>query len=92
MNKPYPVYIEWVDTIADPDGGWKDPDMTSEFFERQDNLVQQIGFVWEEDDDFLCLISMWMPSEEVPITSGRTKIPKRWILKRQKIKIKDQIS
>jgi hypothetical protein len=88
-KKPYPVYIEWVDTIGDPDGGWKDTEGTDDFFERNDNIVRELGFVWDEDDDFICLISKWMPSDDIPITAGRTKIPKKWIIKRQSLRIKD---
>ena len=80
------LYLEWVDAVADPENNWKDPDGTDEFFDRKDNMVRETGFLWHEDDDFVCLISKWMPSDDVPITAGRTKIPKRWILKRQKIK------
>ena len=82
------VYIKWVDTIGDPEGGWKDPEQTDDFFDREDNVVEEVGFVWSEDDDFLCLISKWMPSDDIPITAGRTKIPKRWILDRQILRIK----
>jgi len=82
------VYIKWVDTIGDPEGNWKDIEQTDEFFERDDNVVEEVGIVWSEDDDYLCLISKWMPSEEMPITAGRTKIPKRWILDRQSMRIK----
>ena len=89
MNKLYPVYIEWIDTIGDPEGGWKDPEQTNEFFDREDNVVQEVGFVWSEDESFICLVSKLMPSDDTPITAGRTKIPKKWILKRQKLKVKN---
>jgi hypothetical protein len=83
------AYIEWIDTIADPENGWKDTEMTGEFFDRQDNIVRQVGFIFHEDEDFIGLVSGYMPSdEEVPIYMMRIKIPKKWILKRKNIKIK----
>lgn len=72
--------------MADPENNWKDPELTDEFFDRKDNVVRETGFLWDEDKDFIHLISKWMPSDEVPITAGRTKIPKKWIIKRKKLK------
>lgn len=78
------IFVKWVDTIADPEAGWKDAESTDEFFERDDNIVHELGFLWDENDDYLFLISSWMPGD-VPITRNRTKIPKRWILSRDVI-------
>ena len=75
------IFIKWVDTIGDPEQGWKGDEDTNEFFEREDNVAEEVGFVWEETDDYLCLIGSWMPGE-VPLTRNRTKIPKKWILER----------
>lgn len=75
------VFIKWVDTIGDPEQGWKDPEDTNDFFDRDDNVAEEVGFVWHEDDDYLCLVSSWMPGD-TPITRNRTKIPKKWILER----------
>jgi len=88
MKKLPAVYVEWVDTIADPENGWKDIEATGEFFDRDDNIARQIGFIFEETDDYLCLVSGYMPSEEMPIYMFRIKIPKKWILKMQILPIK----
>ena len=77
------IYIEWVDTIGDPEQGWKDSDSTDDFFSREDNVVREVGFVWDEDENYLCLVGKYMPSEESSVlTAHRTKIPKAWIIKR----------
>lgn len=81
------VYIEWVDTIADTEGGWKDEENTNEFFERTDNVVYQVGLLWSEDQDYINLVTMVMDGEE-PLISGRVKIPKRWVLCRKTLNIK----
>jgi len=76
------VYIEWVDTIGDPDNGWKSEDDSDSFFDREDNIVRETGFVWAEDTDYICLVGKYMPSLDLVLSAHRTKIPKRWILKR----------
>jgi hypothetical protein len=79
------VYIEWVDTVADPENGWKDEENTHDFFDREDNLVRETGFVFKEDEEYVCLVSRHMPTDEpnsFSLTGGRTKIPKLWIKKR----------
>lgn len=88
MDRLTPVYIKWVDTISDSDDFWKNTDQTNDFFERQDNIVHEVGFIWSEDEEFICLISKYFPSEdeEVTLTCGRTKIPKKWILERKDFK------
>ena len=78
------IYIEWVDTIGDPDNGWKDEDDTEAFFERDDNIVRECGFLYNEDDEYIYFVGKYMPSIQSPVTTAhRTKIPKRWILTRQ---------
>ncbi len=86
-----PTYIKWVDTITDSDDYWKTVEQTNDFFDRTDNIVHEVGFIWNEDEDFLYLISKYLPSEEddnLTLTSGRSKIPKKWILERTEIKTK----
>lgn len=75
------VYVEWVDTIGDPDNGWKDEEGSDDFFERDDNIVRESGFIWCEDDDYICLVGKYMPSIYNTLSAYRTKIPKKWILK-----------
>jgi hypothetical protein len=77
------VYIEWVDTIGDSNNGWKTERGTDSFFGRRDNIVREAGFVWAEDEDYICLVGKYMPSWEEVFSAHRTKIPKRWILKRE---------
>lgn len=82
-----PVYIEWVDTIGDPETNWKNQEDTDDFFDREDNVVKEVGFIWTENEDYLCLVGKYMPSDDISVTlsSGRTKIPKKWILKRKNL-------
>jgi hypothetical protein len=76
------IFIKWVDVCGDPEHGWKDENSTVEFFERKDNIVKEVGFVFSEDDDYINLIGAYMPSDDIGLTRHRTKIPKKWILKR----------
>jgi len=78
------IYVKWVDTIGDPIGGWKDDVDTDDFFDCDDNVVEEVGFVWSEDDDFINLCDSIMPGEP-SYTRHRTKIPKKWILERIKL-------
>jgi len=80
------IYIEWVDTVGDPDNGWKTEDQTDEFFEREDNIVRETGFLWYEDKDYLYLVGKYMPSFNEVLSAHRTKVPKKWILKRFEFK------
>ena len=82
------TYVEWVDTIGDGDNGWKSEELSDEFFERDDNIVREVGFLWSEDDDYLYLVGKYMPSYTESLSAHRTKIPKAWILKRQTYKYK----
>lgn len=77
-----PVFIKWVDAIGDPQNGWKDTANTEDFFNRMDNVVKELGFVYSEDEDYINLCSAYMPSDEEILTRQRTKIPKAWILER----------
>ena len=76
------VYIKWADAVGDPEGGWKDPDSTAEFFERTDNVCHEVGFIHSEDKDYINLVSGFMPGD-IPLTHHRMKIPKRWVIKRE---------
>ena len=78
------IYIKWIDTVGDPANGWKDEEGTDDFFDRDDNVAEEVGFVWKEDDDYLCLCSGIMPGDYY-LTKHRTKIPKRWILERKSL-------
>lgn len=80
------VYIQWQDVIGDPDKGWKDKEDTDTFFNRTDNLVDEIGFIWKEDKDYLCLCGGYMDGE-IPLTRHRTKIPRSWVTKRINIEL-----
>jgi hypothetical protein len=80
------VYIKWVDTVGDPENGWKDAEQTNEFFGRDDNVVEEVGFVWYEDDDYVNLCGGWMPGE-APLTKHRTKIPKKWVILRKNLEL-----
>ena len=76
------VFVKWADTVGDSENMWKDIESSSEFFDRDDNIAEEVGFVLAEDDENLCLCSGWMPGD-VPITRNRTKIPKRCIIEQR---------
>ena len=76
------VYIKWIDTIVDSDVGWKSDEDTDDFFSRDDNVAEDVGFVWSEDKDFIHLIG-GMINGDIPLTHHRSKIPKKWILERK---------
>ena len=75
------VYIEWIDTVSDPETAWKSVDETEEFFDRTDNVAKEVGFVFSEDEDYINIVSCYMPGNDIDLTRNRTKIPKRWITK-----------
>jgi len=85
------VYVEWVDTIGDTDNGWKSEEDAEEFFERDDNIVRETGFIYAEDKDYLYLVGKYMPAADNNLTAHRTKLPKKWILKRIEFKYKPTI-
>jgi hypothetical protein len=84
------VYVKWVDTVTDHDV-WKAEEATNDFFDRTDNVVHQVGYLYRDDEDYLCLVSAYMPSDDIgeELTMQRTKIPKKWILK-QTILLRDK--
>lgn len=80
------LYIKWADAVGDPENGWKDPKSTEEFFERTDNVCHEVGFLFKETKDYICLISWYMPGD-VTLTHHRMMIPKRWVLERRELDI-----
>jgi hypothetical protein len=76
------VYLEWIDAIQDSDTDWLNEELTDEFFERDDNVVRESGFIWSEDEDYLYLVGKYMPGLSRTLSSNRSKIPKKWIINR----------
>jgi len=76
----YPlVYIKWVD-ICDNTVGWTPLVKMSEWI-QPDWTVEQIGWLYEETDDYLVLINM--VSESMGSVSHMTKIPKTAVIYRE---------
>jgi hypothetical protein len=76
------VYIEWIDAIQDSDTDWLNEELTDEFFERDDNVVRETGFIWSEDKEYIYLVGKYMPGLNRTLSSNRSKIPKNWIINR----------
>lgn len=79
------IYVEWVDIVGDPQNGWKDDVDSDKFFEREDNLVKEVGFLWAENDEYIYLVGKYMPGD-VYLSAHRTIIPKGCIKYREVLK------
>jgi hypothetical protein len=78
------IYIRWVDCY-DNTGQWKTLSELGEWYE-EDWDVDQVGWIYEETDDYIVLINMVCEGHDS--VSHVTKIPKPWIKHREEIKLK----
>ena len=74
------VYLEWVDSVSAPDGGWQDP---KEVKKLTPDTVRSVGWIISETKDFVTLISHDGEHE----VSGEFCIPKACIKKRRVIRL-----
>lgn len=81
------VYIEWEDAIVYFDK-WVDYEELKEEAKTME-LCQQLGFIIEENDEYILLASRYLIIEKDNIDVGATiRIPKSQIRKRKKLNLK----
>ena len=77
--------IEWGDAIT-MNKGWYSAADIKEWGKNEDWIIQQVGYIIEENSKYILLASKLNPQEsEEPKYSEVTKIPKTWIKKRHKV-------
>ncbi len=77
-----PVLIVWKDITTK--SGWVTQDEVDEFImDENENTVYQVGFLYEEDDNQVCLLNSFF--EEQDLLGDVTKIPKQCITKITKL-------
>jgi hypothetical protein len=72
------IYLEWEDAIAN--GAWFTLEETRYWADNASMLIQQVGWVYEETDRHILLVSRLCPTEKT--LGSIQKIPKTWIRKR----------
>ena len=70
------VLVKWNDITHD--SGWHDMDEVDKFINDDDNIVYQIGFLYESDEDQIVLLDSYFEKKELFGTIH--KIPKGCIL------------
>ena len=84
--KPYLAYIEWNDAIYN--ANWFTTDLAIEWGKRSEFLIKEVGWVVEENKDFIVLGCG--RKEEDEFTSeqwiGLHKIPKGWVKIKKRLK------
>lgn len=74
------IYIEWCDAASYGNGTWQDVDELKAWARGEDSwLVREVGFVVEETDDYILMVSQISDNGKV---GNAMKIPKGWIRKR----------
>lgn len=72
-----PAIVIWVDISTKR--GWIDQDELDEFImDDVENKVYQVGFIYEEDDNQICLLNSYFKNCE--LMGDITKIPKGAVL------------
>ena len=77
------VYIKWIDAMAD-NSGWKTIEDAVEWAETVQIEIDEVGYILEENDEYILLIS----KINKDIVSGLTRIPKKYIAERKELIIK----
>jgi hypothetical protein len=75
------ILITWIDTVGDPETIWKCTGDTTDFFEREDYVAQDVGFYYGSSEDMVGFYSSKMMGEDdsVNLSRNRTMIPKACI-------------
>lgn len=72
-----PVYIKWYDISTRP--GWHEQEEVDDFvMDETENLVHQTGFLYEQDDRQVCVISSYFAKKD--LLGDITKIPRGTIV------------
>lgn len=78
-----PVLVKWRDISCE--NGWKSQDEIDEFvMDQKENIVYQTGFLYEEDDNQVCLLSSYFENKD--FLGDLTKIPRGAIVDIIKLK------
>ena len=78
-----PVLVKWLDITVK--SGWHSQDEIDEFcMDRDERIVYQSGFLYEEDDEQVCLLNSYFMNKD--LLGDLTKIPKGAILEIIKLK------
>jgi hypothetical protein len=56
------VEVKWVDIIHE--GGWHTQDQIDEFINERSMIVNQIGYLYEQDDDYLILLDSYFEDKQ----------------------------
>jgi hypothetical protein len=84
-NELKPQYIEWYDAIT-MQNGWYVAEIVKEWGRTEDWIIKQVGYVIEENKDYILLATKYNPQEtEEDKYSEITKIPKSWVKKRANV-------
>ena len=82
------IYIEWQDACSHTgsarSGSWLDEDEAKEWAKNTNWIVQQMGFILEENKKYITIAGMREPGSDTHLAmyGHIQKIPKTWILKR----------
>jgi hypothetical protein len=68
-----PVLVKWYDISTS--SGWKEQEEIDTFvMDEKENLVFQVGFLYEEDERQICLLNSYFSGRD--LLGDLTKIPK----------------
>jgi hypothetical protein len=68
-----PVLVKWYDISTS--SGWKEQEEIDTFvMDEKENLVFQVGFLYEEDERQICLLNSYFSGRD--LLGDITKIPK----------------
>ena len=82
------VYLKWTDAL-EAQAGWKSKEDLEEWIENQNWIIHQVGWIIEETDDYIIIVSRFTEEEnEDDIQyNGIFKLPKPWILERKTLTV-----
>jgi hypothetical protein len=72
-----PVLVKWYDISTS--SGWKEQEEIDTFvMDEKENLVFQVGFLYEEDERQICLLNSYFTGRD--LLGDITKIPKGCVI------------
>lgn len=81
------IYLEWAD--AHTNAGWLSKEDAKLWAERDEWIIQEVGWLVEETDKYICFATAKKPENEYDqmMLLNVHKIPKTWIKNRKTLKI-----
>jgi hypothetical protein len=77
-----PVIVTWRDITTK--NGWNDQDeIDSYIMDVDENIVHQVGFLYEEDDQQICLLNSYFSGQD--LLGDLTKIPKGCVITKKEL-------